>query len=61
VSGEGIFCALIRAARTDLRGPAEYSDLLSRDGDFLRYFREQTRGFHDLLRQKQSSLYILFG
>jgi hypothetical protein len=28
VPGEGIFCAQIRAACTDLRGPAENPDLL---------------------------------
>jgi hypothetical protein len=46
---------------TDLRGPAENPDMLSCCGGFLRYFREQRRGFHDLLRQKPSSLFILLG
>jgi hypothetical protein len=54
VLGEGIFCALIGAVCTVLRGPAETSNLLSRDGGFLRSFKEQMRGFHDLLRQKPS-------
>jgi hypothetical protein len=48
VLGEGIACARIRAVRTDMRGPAENSDLLSYDGGFLRSFREQMRGFRDL-------------
>jgi hypothetical protein len=48
VPGESIFCALIRAVCTDVRGPAENSHLLSCDGGFLRSFRDQMRGFHDL-------------
>jgi hypothetical protein len=50
--GEGIFYALIRAVCTDLRGPVENPDLLSCNGGFLQSFREQKKGFHDLLRQK---------
>jgi hypothetical protein len=61
VSGEDALCALIRAVCTDLRGPAENPDLLSYDWGFLRSFREQMRGFHDLLRQKPSSLFNLVG
>jgi hypothetical protein len=48
-ASECIFCVLIRAVCTDLCGPAENPDLLSCDGSFLRSFREQMRGFHDLL------------
>jgi hypothetical protein len=62
VPEEGIFCALIKAVCTDLCGPAENSDLLSCDEGFLRSFREQMRGFHDLLlRQKPTSLFIMLG
>jgi hypothetical protein len=61
VPGEDIFCALISAVCTDLRGAAENPDLMSCDGGFLRAFRQQMRGFHDLFRQKPSSLFILLG
>jgi hypothetical protein len=40
-----------------VHGPVENQDL--NDGGFLWYFREQKASFHDLLRQKQSSLFIL--
>jgi hypothetical protein len=43
------------------RGPAESLDLLSCDGGYLRPFREQFRGFLDLLRQKPSSMSALLG
>jgi hypothetical protein len=46
---------------TDQHGLVEDPDLPSRCGGFLRSFREQRRGFHDLLRQKPSSLFILLG
>jgi hypothetical protein len=39
---------------TDLSGLAENPYLLSRDGGFLRSFREQMRGFHELLRENAS-------
>jgi hypothetical protein len=48
---EAISCALIRTVHTNLHGPTENSDTLSCDGGFLRSFREQMRGSHDLLRQ----------
>jgi hypothetical protein len=60
-AGEGVFFAMKRAVCTDLPSPAEIPYLLSCDGGFLRSFREQMRGFHDLLRQKPSSLFVLFG
>jgi hypothetical protein len=59
--GEGIVCALIRAVWTGLRGLMENPDVLSCDGGFLRSFREQMRGYHDLLRQKPSSMFVLLG
>jgi hypothetical protein len=43
--GEGIFYALISAVCTDLHGPIEGPDLLSCDGGFLQFFREQMRSF----------------
>jgi hypothetical protein len=61
VFGEGMVCALMRAVCTDLRGPAEDPDLPSCDGGFPQPFREQRRGFHDLLRQEPSYLFILLG
>jgi hypothetical protein len=61
VPREGIFCALIQTVCTDLHGPVENPDLLSCDGGFLQHLREHMRGFHDSLRQKSSSLFILLG
>jgi hypothetical protein len=62
VPGEGKFCSVIRAVCTDLSGPVQNHDLLSCDGDFLRSFREQMRGFHDdLLGQKPSPLFTFLG
>jgi hypothetical protein len=45
----------------DLCSATENPNLLSYVGGFLRSFREQMRGFHDLLRQTPSSLFILLG
>jgi hypothetical protein len=45
----------------DLRGLVKNPDLPSCWCGFLRSFREQVRGFHDLLKQKPSSLFILLG
>jgi hypothetical protein len=44
-----------------VHGSAENPDQQFCDGGFLRSFREQMRGFHNLLRQKPSSLFILLG
>jgi hypothetical protein len=48
-----------RAVYTDLCVLAGKPDLKSCDGEFLRSFVEQMAGFHDLLRQKQSPLFIV--
>jgi hypothetical protein len=59
VPGEGTIGALIRTVSMDLLGPKENPNQQSCDGGFLQYLREQLRSFHDLLRQKPSSLFIL--
>jgi hypothetical protein len=51
----------IRPVCTELPGPAENPDLLSCDWGFLWPFGEQMRDFHDLLRQKLASLFVLLG
>jgi hypothetical protein len=61
VSGEDIVCVLIKAVCTDLRVPAENPDLLSCDANIVGAFREQMRAFHDLLREKPASIFILLG
>jgi hypothetical protein len=53
---QGRVSALIRAVCMDLHVPAENPSLHSRG--FLRSFREWVRGFHDLLRQKPSFLFM---
>jgi hypothetical protein len=53
--------ALMRAACTHLHGAMENPALESCEGGFLKSFREQMRGLHDLLRQKPSSLFMLMG
>jgi hypothetical protein len=57
VPKEGKFYALVRAVFMDPHRPAEHPDLLSCDGGFLRFLREQMKGFYDL-RQNPSSLFI---
>jgi hypothetical protein len=54
-------CALKRAVRADLRSPMENPDLLSCDRSFLPPFKEQMKGFHDLLKQKPSYPFTLMG
>jgi hypothetical protein len=44
-----------------LHGPTENPSTESCEGGFLQSFIEEMRGFHDLLRQKPSSLFILLG
>jgi hypothetical protein len=60
VTGEGTVYGPISARCTDLHGPTENPDLLCGKG-FLQSFSKLIRGFHDLLRQKPSSLFILLG
>lgn len=59
--GEGKVGAPVRAVCTDLYGPVENPFVESYGGGLLQSFREQMRSFHDLLRQKRSSLFILLG
>jgi hypothetical protein len=58
VPGEGRVGALMKAVCMDLHGLAENPPIVSCEGGFLQYFREQI-DFYDLLRQKPSSLFIL--
>jgi hypothetical protein len=41
--------------------PMENPTRESCEGGFLQYFREEIWGFHDLVRQKLSSIFILLG
>jgi hypothetical protein len=51
--------ALIRDVFTGLRGPVENLTNEPCEGRYLRSFRKDMRGVHDLLRQKPSSMFIL--
>lgn len=56
---EGRVDALIRAICTDLHRPVENLAREFCKGCLLHSSREEARGFHDLLKQKPSSLFIL--
>jgi hypothetical protein len=49
---------LVGSQNMRVGGPVENPALLPCDRGFLWSFREQTKDFHDLLRQKPSSMFI---
>jgi hypothetical protein len=58
---EGRIGVQTEAVLMDLCGLLEYLSKTSYEGGFLQSFREQMRGFCDVLRQKPSFLFILMG